>query len=196
MSGSRYCRRSTSRPQRSVADWLHRVVGGLAPIEPGYKRISIQPWPGGGITYASARHLTPYGMAECSWRLEEEKINIEVVVPPNTTALVTLPGKDGEPVDVPSGTHRWSYLHREPDARPSLSMDSTVGDIRDDPETWSVVIQTLKRLIPQNVFLETMVKSQTERSLREALTILSVHEEVFTALDDVFATLGRQVKNR
>src|SRR5581483_18328 len=48
----------------AVADWLHRTVGGLAPAEPGYRRIEIKPRPGGGIHHASARHLTPYGMAE------------------------------------------------------------------------------------------------------------------------------------
>ncbi|MGN6672952.1 MAG: family 78 glycoside hydrolase catalytic domain, partial [Thermomicrobiales bacterium] len=30
----------------AVADWLHRTVGGLAPAEPGYRRIEIRPQPG------------------------------------------------------------------------------------------------------------------------------------------------------
>ena len=32
----------------AVADWLHRVVGGLEPIEPGYRTMRIAPQPGGG----------------------------------------------------------------------------------------------------------------------------------------------------
>src|SRR5690606_14569426 len=56
----------------AVADWMHRTVAGLAPAEPGYRKIAFQPRPGGGIRYASARHLTPYGLAECSWSIEEQ----------------------------------------------------------------------------------------------------------------------------
>ena len=36
----------------AVADWMHRVVGGLAPAEPGYRAVRIAPQPGGGLTWA------------------------------------------------------------------------------------------------------------------------------------------------
>ena len=36
----------------AVADWMHRSVGGLAPLEPGYRRILVAPQPGGGLTWA------------------------------------------------------------------------------------------------------------------------------------------------
>ena len=52
----------------AVADWLHRVVAGLAPAEPGYRRILVRPVPGGGLTSAAARHETPYGEAAVAWR--------------------------------------------------------------------------------------------------------------------------------
>jgi alpha-L-rhamnosidase len=93
----------------AVADWLHRTVGGLAPGAPGYRHLEIQPRPGGGLTHARARHRTPYGLAECSWAISEGRIAVTVVVPPNATARVTLPGGDGAPLAVAAGTHRWSY---------------------------------------------------------------------------------------
>jgi alpha-L-rhamnosidase len=34
-----------------------------------------------------------------------------VVVPPNTTARVMLPGGDAAPIEVGAGTHRWSYQY-------------------------------------------------------------------------------------
>src|SRR3954449_9961231 len=46
----------------AVADWLHRTVAGLAPGAPGYRSIVVRPLPGGGLTHARARHLTPYGL--------------------------------------------------------------------------------------------------------------------------------------
>src|SRR6476660_2077580 len=60
----------------AVADWLPRVVGGLAPADPGYASLEVCPVPGGGLTHAYARHRTPYGMAECSWRISGGEIRI------------------------------------------------------------------------------------------------------------------------
>jgi alpha-L-rhamnosidase len=58
----------------AVADWLHRTVGGLAPAAPGWRHIDVRPHPGGGLTFARARHRTPHGIAECSWRIKEGEI--------------------------------------------------------------------------------------------------------------------------
>jgi len=52
---------------------MHRTVGGLAPAEPGYRRIEVRPRPGGGITHATTRHITPYGLAETAWKIEAGK---------------------------------------------------------------------------------------------------------------------------
>lgn len=95
----------------AVADWLHRFVGGLAPAEPGYHRLNIQPHPGAGLTHARTRHQTPYGLAECTWEIAQGQITITVTIPPNTTASVTLPGGDATPIEIASGTHRWSYTY-------------------------------------------------------------------------------------
>lgn len=93
----------------AVADWLHRIVAGLAPGAAGYRRLAVQPHPGGGLTHARARLLSPYGLAESGWRLEGSEIVVEVTVPANTTATVTLPGSDRPAFDVGSGRHEWRY---------------------------------------------------------------------------------------
>jgi alpha-L-rhamnosidase len=166
----------------AVADWLHRTVAGLAPVEPGYRRIAIQPRPGGGLSHASARHLTPYGIAECSWTIRERKIDIKVVVPPNTTASITLPGKDTEPVEVESGTHNWLYVYSHPNGQQPLSIDNTIGDISNHPAAWTAVAETLIRLFPQNVFIVDMLQSRPKRSLRDALSTLPNADEALTVV--------------
>jgi alpha-L-rhamnosidase len=100
----------------AVADWLQRVVAGLAPAAPGYRRLAIQPHPGGGLTSARASLRTPYGLAESGWTLEREQITLKVVVPPNTTASVSLPGRNEPPFEVGSGTYTWSYAYPEADS--------------------------------------------------------------------------------
>ncbi len=78
----------------AVGEWLHRVVAGLDmdPLVAGWKSIVMRPGPGGGITWARAAHETPFGRASISWKIEQERMNVEVVVPHNTTAHVILPG--------------------------------------------------------------------------------------------------------
>ncbi|GAA2993242.1 glycoside hydrolase family 78 protein [Streptosporangium longisporum] len=90
----------------AVADFLHRVVAGLAPAEPGYRRMRIAPRPGGGLTSASAGLDTPYGHAAVSWRLAGGTLTVTAVVPPNTVAEVDLPGS--APAEVGSGTHTFT----------------------------------------------------------------------------------------
>ena len=91
----------------AVADWLHRAVAGLAPAEPGYRRLHIQPRPGRQLGWAAATHDTPYGRAHASWHRDGQDIIVEAVVPPGTSATVVLP--DGrERFDVASGSHIWT----------------------------------------------------------------------------------------
>jgi len=176
----------------AVADWLHRTVGGIAPTEPGYQRIAIQPRPGGGLSHASARHLTPYGMAECAWTIQNGNIEVKVFVPPNTTASISLPGKAGETIDVESGTHSWSYPYQDPDAQGALSIDHTIDEIRDDHRAWTAVTETLTRLIPGNMFVVNMLKSQNRSSLRHGLASLPNAEEVLLAITGALADLDSQ----
>lgn len=145
----------------AVADWLHRTIGGLAPAEPGhrpghrpgyrpgYRRLDIRPLPGGGLTHARARHRTPYGMAACGWKLADGRIEIEVVVPANASAVVTLPGNDAPPVELGSGTHRWAYPYRPPEPRPELSLDSTLAQIYADRAAWETVMFWLLARAPE-----------------------------------------------
>ncbi|WP_108249369.1 alpha-L-rhamnosidase [Planctomonas deserti] len=87
----------------AVADWLHRVVAGLAPASPGYRAITFRPRPGGDLTRASAAHETPYGRASIEWRLENGELRVDVEVPTGTTAVLDLEGE--EPRHLGPGTH-------------------------------------------------------------------------------------------
>lgn len=87
----------------SVADWLHRVVAGLAPTSPGYRTMRFAPRPGGGLTAASATHDTPYGRASIAWTLSDGELSIQIEVPVGTTAVLDLCGS--EPRPLASGRH-------------------------------------------------------------------------------------------
>jgi alpha-L-rhamnosidase len=96
----------------AVADWMHRVIGGLAPGEPGYRVIKVTPQPGGGITWARTAHLTPYGRAEVAWRRANQELTVDVDVPAGTTAVIALPGTSL--VEAGPGRHRFESTYRAP----------------------------------------------------------------------------------
>jgi alpha-L-rhamnosidase len=78
----------------AVGDWMYRVVAGLNsdPGQPGYKHIIVRPQPGGGLTYATATLMTPYGEAASGWKIDGDRLQVTVRVPPNARATVNLPG--------------------------------------------------------------------------------------------------------
>jgi alpha-L-rhamnosidase len=89
----------------AVVDWLHRAVAGLAPLDPGYRTSRFRPLPGGGITWAKARHLSPYGEAAVEWHVDDTHFECTLVVPPGTTALAELPIKGWTPTRLRGGRH-------------------------------------------------------------------------------------------
>ncbi|MER5598409.1 family 78 glycoside hydrolase catalytic domain [Streptomyces sp. NPDC002265] len=88
----------------AVADWLHRTVAGLEHTRPGYRTLAFRPRPGAGITWAKARHETPYGTAAISWEQTASGISAHITVPDGCRGLVELPGRP--PITVGAGEHR------------------------------------------------------------------------------------------
>jgi alpha-L-rhamnosidase len=91
----------------SITDWMHRVIGGLAPAAAGYRAVRVAPIPGGGITWARTAHTTPYGRVEAAWELAHDEFRLSVAVPPGVTADVVLPGDD-DVRTVGSGRHAFA----------------------------------------------------------------------------------------
>ncbi|KAF9875293.1 alpha-rhamnosidase [Colletotrichum karsti] len=77
----------------SVADWLHGSVGGISPLEPGWRAIRVRPVPGGNLTSARVSFDGPYGLVSCEWKLEDGVFRMKLAVPPSCSASVTLPSK-------------------------------------------------------------------------------------------------------
>jgi alpha-L-rhamnosidase len=78
----------------SVASFLHTHVAGirLHRDAPAYRRFRIAPVPGGSLTWAKASLDSPCGRVESSWRVREGgRFELDVIVPPGTSAEVSLP---------------------------------------------------------------------------------------------------------
>jgi alpha-L-rhamnosidase len=90
----------------AVADWLHRTVGGLAPLEPGYRRVLVAPRPGGGLTWARTAFTSRHGRIEVSWRVERDDLVVEVELPDGVTGVLRLDGRPELPLASGRSVHR------------------------------------------------------------------------------------------
>ncbi|YCK79902.1 glycoside hydrolase family 78 protein (plasmid) [Arthrobacter sp. D3-18] len=180
----------------AVADWMHRTIAGLAPAEPGYKRILIAPKPGGDLTSASARHLTPFGEAAVSWRIIDETVTLDVTVPVNTTADIVLPlHPENLRVEVGPGSHTWSYeLPAGHNETPEYSLDTTFGVLAQDKELWESFTETFSSFFP-GVPLDANNPEAKSISIRDMLGMIPMSpaglaealEKVLTSKNEVTA---------
>ncbi|MET9038162.1 family 78 glycoside hydrolase catalytic domain [Streptomyces mirabilis] len=174
----------------AIADWLHRVVAGLAPAAPGYRKLRLAPRPGRGLSSASARLRTPYGLASCAWRVEDGTLTVEAVVPANTFADLDLPGRETETLG--SGTHRRSVSFAG-SSEPSgpLSLDSTMREVSDRPEAQQIINDAIVAWRPEVAELIAAGSSATisaATTVREALGVLR-NNELLAEIEARFAAL-------
>lgn len=92
----------------TVDDWFYKYLAGIKPAKPGYKEIDIRPYVPTGLNHASASIETPYGLVSSSWTRDTDgQLELEIVIPANTTAQVWVPGAN-VPVNAGSGMHRYT----------------------------------------------------------------------------------------
>jgi len=75
----------------AIGQWMYERIAGISPMKPGYKKIRIAPLPGGPLTSAKGEYDSPYGKIKSQWELQDNEFNLNVTIPPNTTAQVVIP---------------------------------------------------------------------------------------------------------
>ncbi|MEX0777672.1 MAG: glycoside hydrolase family 78 protein [Phycisphaeraceae bacterium] len=99
----------------AIGQWLYATVAGirLDPAQPGYKHIIIRPEPpgaGGDLTWAKGQLISPYGRIASAWQLKRRDFTLDLTIPPNTRATVTLPGRPAR--EVGAGSYHFSVPYR------------------------------------------------------------------------------------
>ncbi|MET0888287.1 MAG: family 78 glycoside hydrolase catalytic domain, partial [Mycetocola sp.] len=132
----------------AVADWMHRVVAGLAPAAPGYRRLRIAPQPPRrGLTSASASLVTPYGRAASEWEVVDGQLHVSVTVPIGATARIILPS--GAAHEAAAGSHEFTEAFEvDAETARSFTVDSRMADIIDDKQAMAVLTGVIGKWIP------------------------------------------------
>ncbi len=75
----------------AVGQYLYSVIGGINRASPGYQDILIQPVPGAGLTWANSSYNSVRGLISTAWTNTGGVFNLNIVIPPNTTAQIFVP---------------------------------------------------------------------------------------------------------
>lgn len=76
-----------------IGSWFVESLGGIQRPKSGFKEFVIAPWVDEkGPRQVRSHYNSMYGTIVSNWKVTDDKLDIEVVVPANTTALLKLPG--------------------------------------------------------------------------------------------------------
>lgn len=100
-------------------EWLMGHLVGLRSAEPGFKVIKVEPTVIPGLDRVSGSFETPYGSVSNRWGRKDGRITMQLVVPPNSTAEVSIPENSKNPtyagrpserqLTLPSGMHSFEW---------------------------------------------------------------------------------------
>ena len=75
----------------SVEKFFYKDLAGISPASPGYKQITIKPHVLGDLRFASASMKTVRGIVSSSWEKMDDSLSLEVSIPVNSQAKVSIP---------------------------------------------------------------------------------------------------------
>jgi alpha-L-rhamnosidase len=118
----------------AVYQWMVENIGGIRSVGPGFRKLAIAPQPGGTLTWARVGYTSAAGPVSTSWKLTGGRMTVNVSIPANASATITLPAvggavtESGNPVDrqtglkllkegvfeAGSGTYEFVYPYKNP----------------------------------------------------------------------------------
>lgn len=84
----------------SVSAWFLKYLAGIRPAEgtAGFEQVVIAPRIPQGLTWVQGHHESIHGRVVSHWKREGDRLTMDVVIPPNTTATVHVPARDAAAV--------------------------------------------------------------------------------------------------
>ncbi len=76
-----------------IQEWFYHDLAGIqnAPDSAGFKKIVINPQPVGDVTWVKASYNSIRGKIVSNWKLTGNEFDLNISIPPNTTATVIIP---------------------------------------------------------------------------------------------------------
>jgi alpha-L-rhamnosidase len=98
-----------------IGAWYYKALGGIKPDpgKPGFRNVLVQPYFVAELNQFEVKHRSPYGEIVSSWERKGKKLVYTLIIPPNSSASVTLPVsnkqklyRNGDAVKTAEGNYR------------------------------------------------------------------------------------------
>lgn len=70
-----------------IGSWFYQALGGIVPLEPGYRKVLIDPQMPAGLDWVKVTKETPYGTIKVSWDNTDGKAAITIEAPVGVTVV-------------------------------------------------------------------------------------------------------------
>ena len=165
----------------SIGNWLYTRLAGLQILEPGYRRFAVKPQFIQGIEWVKLGYESPYGPIRVEWSCENKVIRVEIEVPANTTAVVTLPEKD-ESLELGSGVYVYEYATETNLHLDRYSMEMPLRVLMEHPIGRSLLAQYASEM-EGNKMLEYVIDQPITALLSYAPQIQPLFETIVAAMN-------------
>ena len=166
----------------SIGNWIYTRLCGLQPIEPGYRKFKVEPRFIKGITWAQLCYESVYGKIKVNWRCEKGQITLDLTVPANTTALLTLPEKDGVQ-ELGSGQYHFSYATETRLEKSRYSMETPMRVLLQHPAAQPLIRQYMPDML-ENRMLEYVIHEPISVLLGYAPQAEPLYQMILQAMND------------
>lgn len=165
----------------SIGNWLYTKLCGLEILEPGYKRFALCPQFIKGITHAELEYESVYGKIAVAWVCVDGKITVDVTVPANTTAELTLPETD-EKLTLGSGSYHYEYPTETNLMIERYTMETPLHILMEHPAAQAIFCQYAPEFI-ENPMLEYVKNEPITALLAYGDSIKPLFEQVLAAMN-------------
>ena len=126
----------------SVMEYVYRDLAGIRPLEPGFARVCFAPQPTWRAMSMEVRYDSVHGVYGSRWEIRDDgQLSVRFEVPFGCTAEAHLPGTE-ETVELGAGVFEKTYRPQR-DYRIKYSMDSWLGEMKEDPEAQAILREDL-----------------------------------------------------
>lgn len=166
----------------SIGNWLYTRLCGLRPIEPGYKHFAVSPQFIKGIPWAELSYESIYGAIKVGYRCEKGQITVDIEVPCNTTALLTLPEQAGEQ-ELGSGKYRFTYPTDTDLTQGRYTLLTPLRVMLQHPAAKPLIEQYMPQML-DNPMLEYIINEPISTLLGYAPEAQPLYEMILQAMND------------
>ncbi len=166
----------------SIGYWMYTRLCGLQMLEPGYKKFAVRPAFIKGITHAELSYESVYGTIRTAWRCENGKITVDLTVPVNTAAELTLPERE-ETITLGSGVYHYEYETETRLEQDRYTMETLLRVMLDHPAAQPIIRQYMPQML-DNPMIEYVREEPISTLLTYSAEAKPLYEMILKAMNE------------